>query len=140
MKATKINVIKIIGIGLISILILIFSWYIFDRFSLSKQFTYYEINTIDQDSVLSVAIIGDSWVAGKKLDSLLHVDLLKFGVRNTIISSGHPGANSKLIYQNLFEEETKELSSKFIIKKKPDYCILISGVNDANDQVGGNFY
>ena len=87
---------KSISIGLITMLILIFSWYLIDKFSYSKELSYYELNNIAQDSVLSIAIIGDSWVAGKKLDSLLHVDLLEFGVKNNIISSGHPGAKSKV--------------------------------------------
>lgn len=131
--------IKIISIGVITIIILTFSWYLIDRFSYSKVLPYYSV-TADNDTTLTIGIIGDSWVAGGKLDSLLHNGLLLKGFNNKILSSGHPGAKSKLIYQNLFEEKGNGHSSKFIIENRPDYCIVIAGVNDAASQIGGHFY
>lgn len=131
--------IRIIGIGVITIIILTFSWYLIDRFSYSKELPFYSV-TVDNDTTLTIGIIGDSWVAGRKLDSLLHNGLLKKGFKNKILSSGHPGAKSKLIYQNLFENNGNEYSSKFIIENSPDYCIVIAGVNDAASQIGGHFY
>lgn len=130
---------RIISIGVITIIVLTFSWYLIDRFSYSNELPYYSI-PVDNDNTLTIGIIGDSWVAGRQLDSLLHNGLLKRGFENKIISSGHPGAKSKLIYQNLFEEKGNENSSKFIIENRPDYCIVIAGVNDAVGQVGANFY
>jgi len=131
--------IRIIGIGLITIIILTFSWYLIDRFSYSKELPFNSV-TVDNDRTLTIGIIGDSWVAGAKLDSLLHNGLLEKGFKNKILSSGHPGAKSKLIYQNLFEGKANEHSSKFIIENRPDFCIVIAGVNDAAGQVGANFY
>jgi hypothetical protein len=131
--------IRIISIGIIAIIVLTFSCYLIDRFSYSKKLPYYSV-TVDKDSTLTIGIIGDSWVAGKKLDSLLHNGLLEKGIKNKILSSGHPGAKSKLIYQNLFEEKENNHSSKFIIENSPDYCIVIAGVNDAASQIGGHFY
>ena len=131
--------IRIIGIGLITIIILTFSWYLIDRFSYSKELPFYSV-TVDNDTTLTIGIIGDSWVAGGKLDSLLHNGLLEKGFKNKILSSGHPGAKSKLIYQNLFEGKGNEHSSKFLIENRPDYCIVIAGVNDAASQIGGHFY
>lgn len=131
--------IRIIGIGVITITILSFSWYLIDRFSYSKELPFYSV-TPKNDTTLTIGIIGDSWVSGKKLDSILHHELLKNGIENTILSSGHAGAKSKLIYQNLFKKNGKEHSSKFIIENSPDYCIVIAGVNDAAGQVGGHFY
>jgi len=130
--------IRIIGIGVITIIVLTFSWYLIDRFSYSKELPFYSI-TVDNDTTLT-GIIGDSWVAGDKLDSLLFNGLFEKGFESKIISSGHPGANSKLIYQNLFEDKENENSSKSLIENRPDYCIVIAGVNDAASQIGGNFY
>lgn len=129
----------IFAIGFITIIVLSFSWYLIDRFSYSKELPFYSL-TVDNDTTLTIGIIGDSWVAGGKLDSLLHNGLLEKGLKNKILSSGHPGAKSKLIYQNLFEEKGNEHSSKFIIENRPYFCIVIAGVNDAAGQVGANFY
>lgn len=107
--------IRIIGIGVITIIVLTFSWYLIDRFSYSKELPFYSI-TVDNDTTLTIGIIGDSWVAGDKLDSLLFNGLFEKGFENKIISSGHPGAKSKLIYQNLFEDKENEHSSKSLIE------------------------
>jgi len=131
--------IRIIGIGVITIIVLTFSWYLIDRFSYSKELPYYAV-IVKNDTTLTIGIIGDSWVAGGKLDSLFHNGLLEKGFKNKVLSSGHSGAKSKLIYQNLFEENANEHSSKFIIENRPNFCIVIAGVNDAVGQVGANFY
>ena len=131
---------KIIISGLTVVLLIGFSLYIFDRFSYSKELSYVTFSENEPDSVLTIGIIGDSWVAGKKLDSLLHSCLLSYGFSSTVISSGHPGAKSKLIYQNLFKTNDEHYSSRFVLESSPDYCIVVAGVNDAIGQVGGNFY
>jgi hypothetical protein len=136
----KFRKIKLFAIGVISVFFIVFAWYLINRFSYANEQIYYQVNEINQDTTLTVGIIGDSWVAGKKLDSLLHQELLKNGLNNKIVSSGHPGAKSKLIYQNLFENNEDEHSSKFIIEDKPDYCIVIAGVNDAGSQIGKKYY
>ena len=96
--------IKIISIGLTTIFIFIFSYFLINRFSYSKELALYPIS-VNNDTVLEIGIIGDSWVEGEKLDSTLHNLLLENGLKNKIISSGHPGAKSKLIYQNLFYQQ-----------------------------------
>jgi hypothetical protein len=131
--------IKIISLGLISIIVLTFSWHLFDRFSYSEEFPFYPV-TVNTDTTLTIGIIGDSWVTNKRLDSLLQYGLLEAGFINKIISSGESGAKTKLIYQNLFKENKNEHSSKFIIENCPDYCIVIAGVNDAIAQIGGHYY
>jgi len=130
---------RIIGIGVMMIFVLTFTWYLIDRFSYSKELLFYSI-PVDKDATLTIGIIGDSWVWGGKLDSLLHNGLLEKGFKNKIISSGNPGAKSKLINQNLFDENGNDYSSKFVIENNPDYCIVIAGVNDAASQIGGHFY
>lgn len=101
---------------------------------------FYSVSVDNDTTLTTIGIIGDSWVAGGKLDSLLHIGLLDKGFKNKILSSGHSGAKSKLIYQNLFDEKGNEHSSKFLIENRPDYCIVIAGVNDAASQIGGHFY
>ena len=130
---------RIIIIGVLVFSILIFSFYFHDRFSQSKYLQFYQVDT-KKDSVLKIGIIGDSWAAGKKLDSILHNQLLKRGLNNKIISSGKPGAKSKAVYQNLFKNKEDKFSSKVVIENKPDYCILILGVNDAASQIGSHYY
>lgn len=131
--------IRIIGFGLVAIIVFAFSWYLINRYSRTTAIPFYSVD-YQKDSILTVGIIGDSWVAGKKLDSLLHKDLLINGFHNRILSSGQPGAKSKLIYKNLFKENREITSSKFIVEKSPDYCIVIAGVNDAISQIGSNYY
>lgn len=131
--------IKITVIALITIFTLTLSYYLIDRFSYAKEIQFYPIG-INNDTTLTVGIIGDSWVAGKKLDAFLRDEFKAKGVSSMIISSGHSGAKSKLIYQNIFKDSTDEYSSKFVITSHPDYCIVIAGVNDAHGQVGAKFY
>ncbi|MDG1728682.1 MAG: SGNH/GDSL hydrolase family protein [Algibacter sp.] len=124
---------------IVAVFIFATSYYLIDRFSFEKEFPYYEVIVNNKD-FFSIGVIGDSWVARKKLDTLLHEGLLEKGINNKIISSGQPSARSKLIYQNMFKDSTNKYSSKFLIKKHPDYCIVIAGVNDAIGQIGANFY
>lgn len=130
---------KLAGIGAAVIFILFSGWYLFDRFSNSRKLPYFTVAS-DRDSTLTIGIIGDSWVAEEKLDSILHYGLLGNKITNNIISSGHPGARSKIIYQNLFGLNDESHSSKFILEKRPEYCIVIAGVNDAAGQVGSEYY
>ena len=139
-KLMKFRKIKLIAIGIISLFTIVFAWYLFDRFSYANKQSYYQVNTINQDTVLTIGIIGDSWVARQKLDDFLHKELLKNGFDNRIISSGHPSAKSKLIYQNIFKNNSDKYSSRFIIENKPDYCIVIAGVNDSCAQIGKKYY
>ncbi len=132
--------IKLIAIVAITLLFIVFAWYLIDIFSYAKEQSYYHVNEMKQDSVLTIGIIGDSWVAGQQLDSLLHQELLEKGLPNRIISSGQSGAESKLIYENLFKDNNTEYSSRFIIESKPDYCIVIAGVNDAGYHIGKGYY
>ncbi len=120
-------------------MIVVCGWYLIDRFSLSKVFPYYPV-TADKDSTLTIGIIGDSWVEGEKLDSIIHRFLLAANFNNKTISSGQREAKSKSVYQNLFKGNHDPYSSKFIIETRPDCCIVIAGVNDASGQMGANFY
>ncbi|MBO0590885.1 SGNH/GDSL hydrolase family protein [Cellulophaga sp. E16_2] len=131
--------IKIVLISLTFLSLLFISFYLILRFSFQEELELYPIE-VSNNTELKIGIIGDSWVAGEKLDSLLNTNLSKNGIEAKIMSSGHSGAKSKLIYKNMFEDKNKENSSKFIIESHPDYCIVIAGVNDAIGQIGGKFY
>ena len=136
----KFRILKLFGLGIIILFFVLFTWYIFSRYSYANEEPYYQINKISQNSTPSIGIIGDSWVARQKLDSLLQNELSKIGLSYRIISSGQTGARSKAIYQNLFKHEGIKYSSKFIIENKPEYCVVIAGVNDYSAHFGKKFY
>jgi len=116
-----------------------FSIYIYIRFTFIVDISFYPSSQI-KNSVLTIGIIGDSWATFNKLDNLLHQELLNDGFENKIISSGQSGAKTRLIYQNLFKDNTSKNSCKFIIENNPDYCILLGGTNDAIGQMGPKYY
>ena len=132
---------RIVGFGLITtaVVFVLVAWHLYDRFSYSKVLPCYSISA-EKDSVLTVGIIGDSWVEGGKLDSVIHHILLANKINNRIFSSGQAGARSKFTYRNLFKENSIPYSSKFIIENNPDYCIVVTGTGDAVSQVGKNNY
>jgi len=113
--------------------------YFWNKYSYADQEKYFASQTKPQEG-LQIGIIGDSWVVRQNLDSLLEVKLQEQGLHAEIYSSGNPGAKTKRIYENLFKGEKEDFSSKEIIEKKPDYCIIIAGVNDAATHVGPDFY
>jgi hypothetical protein len=131
--------IGLICIGMLMILLFKYLPRTIDRFSYSENLIYYTIPP-NKDSCLTIGLIGDSWVSNHRLDSLLHCELLEKGYESKIISSGHEGGNTKLVYQKIFREDGQEYSSKFVIENQPDYCIVIAGTNDASTQMGGGFY
>lgn len=137
-KTKEMKKLKIVGVTIALIFLIVIAWYLIDRFSYSKELPYYVIPE-DIDTTLTIGIIGDSWVDGRKLDTILYDALLEYGIKSKVISSGCPGAKSKLIYQKL-SKENDEYSSQFIIEKSPDYCIVIGGVNDAGSQIGSHYY
>ena len=113
--------------------------YFWNKYSYAGEKDYFSSRT-NPENGLQIGIIGDSWVVRQNLDSLLQKKLLDRGIQSEIYSSGNPGAKTKKIYENLFEDDTEEFSSKKVIEKKPDYCIVIAGVNDAATHVGPGFY
>ncbi|PIF44173.1 GDSL-like lipase/acylhydrolase family protein [Chryseobacterium sp. 52] len=113
--------------------------YFWDKYSYAGEENYFSSDA-QPEKGLQIGIIGDSWVVRQNLDSLLGKKLLDKGVSAKIYSSGNPGAKTKKIYENLFINEGEEFSSRKVIDKKPDYCIVIAGVNDAATHVGPDFY
>jgi len=138
LKPAKIKKGKVVLI-LAGIIVIIFSWYLINRFSHSKILPFYPVKAVN-DTGLVIGIIGASSAANQQFDGFLYKKLLEKGFASKVISSGHPGAPTKLIYQNLYKESNKEHSSKFIIESRPRYCIVIGGINDAVSQLGSNYY
>jgi lysophospholipase L1-like esterase len=127
---------------LISFFIICFSltiYYIYDRYSFEKEFQYFNTEQ-NKKSHLKIGIIGDSWASGRKIDTLLASHLYERKVFGKIYSSGHPGAKSKLIYQNIYQFGNENISSQFLIKKQPNYCLVLAGVNDIQGEIGQLFY
>lgn len=128
-------------IVIIFIAILLFSGvkYFYSKYLYDDQKEYFSINPLKKEH-LKIGIIGDSWVVRQRLDSLLHQKLLDKSVLAEIFASGNPGAKTKLVYENLYKEENEDFSSKKIIERHPNYCIVIAGVNDAAMNLGPDFY
>ena len=90
---------------------------------------------------IKIGIIGESWAAGRKIDDYLIVAMQDKGVVAYVTSQGHPGAKSKLVYQDLFKPDIEEYSSNHVLYGEPiDICIVLTGVNDTASYVGADFY
>lgn len=130
---------KLLLIGSLLLLSLALSgFYLWDRQLLASPNT--SCPTPTPVSGLTIGIIGDSWAAGKKLDSIIANRLVKAGIQGEIFSSGHPGAPTKEVYNNLFKPESDKHSTQFILAKRPTYCVVVAGVNDSQGQRGKEFY
>lgn len=82
------------------------------------------------DDTLRVVMYGDSWVGmhPKGLGSSVIKD------RPVLFQScGIGGLKSGDIYELMFEQAQ-------YIKNGPDYCIVIAGINDANANIGSDYY
>jgi hypothetical protein len=113
--------------------------YIWFKLRLSEEIPV-AVTPVKEDYALTVGLIGDSWVAHNNLDTILENDLAESGLSATIYSSGQSGAKTKLVYLNLFKPAGEAFSSSFILGQQPDYCCVITGVNDAVAQAGAQAY
>jgi len=114
-------------------------YYIYDRYFLEKEFQFFNTEQ-NEKSHLKIGIIGDSWASGRGIDTLLATYLYEKKVFGKIYSSGHPGAKSKLIYQNIYQFGNENISSQFVIKKQPNYCLVLAGVNDIQGEISQPYY
>lgn len=90
---------------------------------------------------LKIGVIGDSWVAGQKLDSAIEQTVTDSGFETVVLSSGHPGAKSRQIYRNLFLESGDINSSNALFMDDDlDYLVVVAGVNDSAGHIGKKFY
>lgn len=123
------------AILLLSVLAAI-SAYVSSSLSISDPWNRQCIPTTTTDEHL-VAVIGDSWIAGGKLDSGLHYGITENGLRARVKTTGHPGARSKLIFENF------EIFSKWAGESYPGLrttYVIEGGINDALAYAGKDFY
>lgn len=90
---------------------------------------------------IRIGVIGDSWVAGQKLDRAIEQTMAASGLETVVLSSGHPGAKSRQIYRDLFLERNVEHSSNSLLMDKDlDFLVVVAGVNDSAGHIGKTFY
>ena len=90
---------------------------------------------------IKIGVVGDSWVAGHKLDQAIEQTMKNSGIDAEVVSSGHPGAKSRLIYRDLTNSEQSEHSSNHILMDEDvDYLVVVAGVNDTAGHIGAEFY
>ena len=90
---------------------------------------------------IKIGVIGDSWVAGHKLDKAIEETMVTSGFKAEVVSSGHPGANSRQIYRDLFLKNYAEYSSNSLLMDNDlDYLVIVAGVNDTAGHIGKKFY
>lgn len=137
------NRFKIIAISILVIILIFVTAYIkvdtgFD--TLPNQIQSTVLNQGDGQAI-RVGIIGDSWVAGQKLDQSIHDSLRTAGIDASVISFGHPGAKSRQIFRNLLSESAAPYSSRSLWEGKHlNYMIILAGVNDSAGHIGAEFY
>jgi len=107
--------------------------------------TFREIQTKkippDWAESIKIGIIGDSWVAGKKLDAAIRDTFRNEGFAVDVVSTGQPGAKSRQIYRNIFLEINAVFSSRHILwDEDVDYLVVVAGVNDTAAHIGSDFY
>ena len=103
------------------------------------QSSKYNHNLTDR---VKIGIIGDSWVAGQKLDRSIHESFQQCtGLYAKVISCGHPGAKSRQIFRDLISGKSNPYSSSGILNDdKVDYLVIVAGVNDTAGHIGADFY
>lgn len=82
---------------------------------------------------IRIALIGDSWVYRNTLGLRILKDLGLQGWQVKLCISGHPGAKTKKIYQDLFLDPDERYSSHKILFSAESYdlVVIIAGINDS---------
>ncbi|MBR1547835.1 MAG: SGNH/GDSL hydrolase family protein [Prevotella sp.] len=100
------------------------------------------------DDSLVVVMIGDSWAAMHHeagLDSLMEKRLRQATDREVkFVAKGKGGAKSRRVYEFMFSDGLMPYDTAYctqsLIASRPDYCIIMAGINDAAANVGTSCY
>lgn len=103
--------------------------------------TQYKLSPVKQSSNIKIGVIGDSWVAGKKLDLSISNELKSSGINAEVVSIGHSGAKSREIFRDLLSSSSNLYSSNSLLLDDNIYfLVVVAGVNDAAGHIGKDFY
>lgn len=91
---------------------------------------------IEPDTVLNIALIGDSWIHNGEVGVFLQSSLSDSGRIAQVQSFGFCGATSRDLYQMI--SQPSPLSH--MTKKNWEFVVIVIGVNDASGQYGPDFY
>ena len=117
---------------------------LYEYFSWAKEgAAVYTSNTRPTDDTLRVLMIGDSWAAYhlKSGNDTVLTSMLQNKLNQPICvnSSGMVGAKTKAIYE-LMSDTIRPIGTRNLIDRKPDYCIISAGINDAVAKMGTKNY
>lgn len=91
---------------------------------------------LETDTVLNIALIGDSWIYNREVGEFLQSSLSDLGRRAQVESFGYCGATSKDLYQMI----SLPSPLSHMTKQNWEYVVIVIGVNDASGQYGPDFY
>jgi len=141
----------ILGILLVAIILLMGGGYAFLYYRwrhfwepATAELSYQPIK--ESSDTLHVIMIGDSWAEMHQRHDSIMSSLLssEFPIPVSFKSKGKGGAKSKEIYYYMFKNRTDghafEYCTQDLIETKPDYCIVMAGINDAASCLGTDFY
>jgi len=143
---TKYGLLKksIIGIAVVSLLCIGLSVaYIREDISFDQPHSIQKRTAPDDWAEhIKISVIGDSWVAGQKLDHAIKESMMASGIPAEVISSGHPGAKSRQIYRDLLNNNQADpySSNKILMDEDVDFLVIVAGVNDTAGHIGKEFY
>lgn len=99
----------------------------------------YKFHHFISSDTLNIAFIGDSWALLHRNHSCLIDKILEDSLNQTvkIYSYGLSGMTSKMIYENMFNNEDFK---HFLQKRNYKYCYISAGINDTNMKMSVSYY
>jgi hypothetical protein len=91
-------------------------------------------------STARVALLGDSW-ATEELAKLVREEIQQRGWQVELVRARHPGARSRVVYEDLLRPADEPYSSQALLLGEPVHAaVVIVGVNDSSAYIGSDFY
>ena len=111
---------------------------VYDYFSWDEETTTpHAPITMHDDDTLRVVMIGDSWAAYHHNYDTILASMLQEKTQKPVsfTSSGLVGAKTRAIYELMFDS-ISPIGTQNLINRKPEYCIISAGINDAVAKMG----